>query len=290
MCGRILRIGGVNVRKIALLLVCTMFVTCLVGCGQQNQTTTNQPSEYNQLHQIRSDELNQNTVIHEGLTELLPDLKNLIKDSLSDKDYLDWTQFESVSEIREFKSPELVGDFVETTAFYAAGSHAIVVCPKFFDIGDGDQQTYVLAHEAIHSLVGVSKTGEERSVNLFVEGITDYLAGSILADTNLNYSLTYQNELYCIHWLVALYGSDQITEIICNGEIIDFINERTGRDNAGIELHNALATLDHGKDGEEIKKAILTEIDILRAMSGTNVEIREKYTEIFQTAYAPYLN
>ena len=41
--------------------------------------------------------------------------------------------------------------FAETTAFYAAGSHAIVVCPKFFDIGNGDQQTYILAHELVHS-------------------------------------------------------------------------------------------------------------------------------------------
>ena len=89
---------------------------------------------------------------------------------------------------------------------------------------------------------------------------------------------------------MALYGADQITETICSGRIIDFINEQAGRDNAGIELHNALAILDHGKDSGEIKKAILTEVDILRAMSGTNVEIREKFTEIFETAYAPYLN
>ncbi len=277
-------------RKIALFLACIIFVACLVGCGQKNQTIANQPSEYNRLHQIGSEELKQNTILHEGLTELLPDLKDLIRDSLSDKDYLDWAQFENVSEIREFKSPELVGDFAETTAFYAAGSNAIVVCPKFFDIGDGDQQTYVLAHEAIHALVGVGEDGKERTVNLFVEGITDYLTGSILADTNLSYSLTYQNELYCFYWLVALYGADQITETICSGRIIDFINEQAGRDNAGIELHNALAILDHGKDSGEIKKAILTEVDILRAMSGTNVEIREKFTEIFETAYAPYLN
>lgn len=277
-------------RKIALLLAFVIFAACLVGCGQQNQTIADQPSEYNRLHQIRPEELKQNTILHEGLTELLPDLKDLIRDSLNDKDYLDWEQFESISEIREFKNPEVAGDFAETTAFYAAGSNAIVVCPRFFEIRDGDQQTYVLAHEAIHALVGVGKDGNERSMNLFIEGITDYLVGSILADTDLNYSLTYQNELYCLYWLVALYGTDQITETICNGSVIDFINEQADRDNAGIELHNALATLDHGKDSGEVKKAILTEIGILRAMSGSNVEIREKFTEIFETAYAPYLN
>lgn len=276
-------------RKITCLLMCIVFIICLVGCGQQNQTAANQPSEYNQLHQIESGELKQNTIIHEGLTELLPDLKKLIRDALSDKDYLDWVQFENLSEIREFKNPELVGVFTETTAFYAAESHAIVVCPKFFEIEDGDQQTYVLAHEAVHSLVGVGKNSEESSVNLFVEGITDYIVGSILAETDLNYSLTYQNELYCIHWLESLYGADQITEIICSGKIIDFINERAGKDSAAV-LHNALATLDHSKDSEEIKEAILVEIDILRAMSDSNVEVREKFTEVFETAYAPYLN
>ena len=277
-------------QKIAYLLVCMIFIACLVGCGQQKQTLAEQPSEYNQLHRIESGELEQNTVINEGLTELLPDLKDLIRDSLRNMDYLDWAQFESLFEIREFKKPELAGDFAETTAFYATGSHAIVVCPKFFDVGDGDQQTYVLAHEAVHALVGVGKNGEESSVNLFVEGITDYLVDSMLTGTNLKYSLTYQNELYCIHWLVALYGTDQITEIIYSGEIIDFVNEQSGKDNAGTMLHNALATLDHSRDSGKVKEAILAEIDILRAMSSSNIEVREKFTEIFETAYAPYLN
>ena len=278
-------------RKITLFLACIIFATCLVGCGQQSQmTTVSQPSEYNQMHQISSGTLEQNTVVHEGLTEILPDLKNLIRDSLNRNSYLDWAQFEDVEEIREFKSPEMVGDFAETTAFYAVGSHAIVVCPKFFDIGNGDQQTYILAHELVHSLVGVGENGGEQSMNLFIEGITDYLVGSMLADTDLNYSLTYQNELYCIYWLVALYGTDTITESICCGQILDFINEQAGQVNAGTRLHNALATLDHRKDHEIVKEAILTEIEILRAMSGSNVETRDEFTAIFKAAYAPYLN
>jgi hypothetical protein len=69
---------------------------------------------------------------------VLPDLKNLIKNSLGEKDYLNWGQFEDVSEIREFKSPELVGDFAETTAFYPAGSRMVIVCLKFFAIENGD--------------------------------------------------------------------------------------------------------------------------------------------------------
>lgn len=242
------------------------------------------------MKQIYSKDLEKNTVIHEGLTEILPDLKDLVRASLDDKGYLNWAQFEEVSEIREFKSPELVGDFAETTAFYAAGSHAIVVCPKFFGIENGDQQTYALAHELTHSLVGTGKDGEERSMNLFIEGITDYLVGTMLAGTSLKYDLTYQNELYCISWLTAIYGTDEIVETIRDGEIIEFIDKQTGRANAGAELHNALGTLDHGRDHEAIKNSLLTEIDILRTMSGSNIELREKYTEIFKTAYAPYLN
>jgi hypothetical protein len=232
----------------------------------------------------------ENTIIHEGLTEVLPDLKTLVRDSLSKKDYLNWEQFETVSEIREFKSPELVGDFAKTTAFYPAGTRMIIVCPKFFAIGNGDQQTYSLAHELVHSLTGVGKSGEEASMNLFMEGITDYLTNSMLVGTNLKYVPTYQNELYCIAWLAALYGDDNIAKIICSGEIISFIDEQAGKTGTGASLHNVLATLDKSNDQKEARDAILTEISILQTMSGEKIEISEKFTEIFKAAYAPYLN
>lgn len=274
-----------------LALISMVLSACLSGCGQQEQTAvTSPPSEYNQPHWIQSNELAENTIVHEGLTEVLPDLKDLIRGSLGDKDYLDWQQFEAVSEIREFKSPEAVGDFAKTTAFYPTGSHMVVVCPRFFSIGNGDQQTYALAHELVHSLTGSGKGGEEKSMNLFMEGITDYLADSMLVNTSLNYTLVYQNELYCIFWLAALYGDDEITKVVCDGEILEFIDEQAGRAGAGAELHNALATLDKSADRDEVKNAILTEIDILITVSGLNIEVSEKFTEIFKAAYAPYLN
>lgn len=274
-----------------LVLVGMIFSVCLAGCGQQSQIAeTSQPSEYGQLHQVESNVLMENTIIHEGLTEVLPDLKTLVRDSLSEKDYLNWEQFETVSEIREFKSPELVGNFAETTAFYPAGTHIIVVCPKFFTIGNGDQQTYSLAHELVHSLTGVGKSGEEASMNLFMEGITDYLTNSMLVDTNLKYVPTYQNELYCIAWLAALYGDDGIAKTICGGKIISFIDKQAGKTGTGASLHNVLATLDKSNDQEEVRDAILAEISILQTISGENTEVSEKFTEIFKAAYAPYLN
>ena len=274
-----------------VVLVGMIFSVCLAGCGQQSQIAeTSQPSEYDQLHQVESNVLMENTIIHEGLTGVLPGLKTLVRDSLSEKDYLNWGQFETVSEIREFKSPELVGDFAETTAFYPAGSCMIIVCPKFFAIGNGDQQTYSLAHELVHSLTGVGRSGEEASMNLFMEGITDYLTNSMLVGTSLKYVPTYQNELYCIAWLAALYGDDNIAKIICGGEIIDFIDGQTGKTGTGASLHNVLATLDKSNDKKEARDAILTGISILQTISGENTEISEKFTKIFQAAYAPYLN
>lgn len=274
-----------------LVLVGVVLSACLSGCGQQEQTTaTSPPSEYNQPHWIQSNELAENTIVYEMLTEVLPDLKDLIRGSLGDKDYLDWQQFEAVSEIREFKNSEAVGDFAETTAFYPTGSHMVVVCPRFFSIGNGDQQTYVLTHELVHALTGSGKGGEEKSMNLFMEGITDYLTDSMLMNTSLKYTMVYQNELYCIFWLTALYGDDEITKVVCDGEILEFIDEQAGRAGTGAELHNALATLDKSTDRGEVKNAILAEIDILRTMSGPNTEVSEKFTEIFKAAYAPYLN
>ena len=274
-----------------LILASVVFSVCLVGCGQPSQTVaTSPPSEYNQIHRIESNRLAEDTVVHEGLTDILPDLKDLVRDSLGDRDYLNWEQFEAVCEIREFKSPETVGDFAETTAFYPAGSRMVVVCPKFFNIGDGDQQTYTLAHELVHALTGSGKSGEEKSTNLFMEGITDYLTNSMLINTDLNYTPNYQNELYCIFWLATLYGDDKIVEIICSGRILEFIDEQTGRVGDGANLHNALATLDKSNSREEVRNAILAEINILRAVSGSNIEVSEKFTEIFKTAYAPYLN
>lgn len=88
-----------------LVLVGMIFSVCLAGCGQQSQIAeTSQPSGYGQLHQVESNVLMENTIIHEGLTEVLPDLKTLVRDSLSEKDYLNWEQFETVSEIRELKA------------------------------------------------------------------------------------------------------------------------------------------------------------------------------------------
>ena len=274
-----------------LILVSVVFSICLVGCGQQSQIAeTSQSAEYDQLRRIEPSNLLESTTIHEGLTDILPDLKDLIRGSLGEKDYLNWEQFEDVSEIREFKSPELVGDFAETTAFYPAGSCMIIVCPEFFAIGNGNQQTYSLAHELVHSLTGVGRSGEEASMNLFMEGITDYLTNSMLVGTSLKYVPTYQNELYYIAWLAALYGDDNIAKIICGGEIIDFIDGQTGKTGTGASLHNVLATLDKSNDQKEARDAILTEIDILQIVSGKNTAVSEKFTEIFKAAYTPYLN
>ncbi len=87
----------------------------------------------------------------------------------------------------------------------------------------------------------------------FIEGITDYLANLVLVDTGLEYSLTYQNELYCIVWLSSLYGVDRIVKIVYDGDIIDFIDEQAGRSGAGNDLHEALATIDKSKDKTEVK-------------------------------------
>lgn len=277
-------------KKVVCLLLAIMVTVCLAGCTERERTTTSQPTINNSLHQVRSGELEKNTAIHSGLSSVLPDLKEMIKEALGEYDFLDWEQFENVSEIREFKDPNLAGDFADKTAFYATGSGIIVVCPNFFSIKEGDQQTYTLTHELIHSLVGVGKVGAEDTMCLFMEGVTDYLANLVLFDTGLEYSLNYQNELYCISWLMALYGNNEITKTICGGEIINFVNEQVGNTDAGTILHNSLLVLDKSKDREDVKNAILNELDILRTISGSNIEVREKFTKIFETAYAPYLN
>lgn len=277
-------------RKIAWLLLVSM-IFCLAGCAKQEQTTTtNQPVEHSQSHWIKSKDLKEQTNIHEDLTSVLPDLKEMVTEALGESDYLDWEQFENVTEIREFKDPNLAKTFTDATAFYAAGSHMIIVCPDFFSIESGDQQTYILTHELIHSLVGVGKNGSEETMNCFMEGIADYLANQVLFNTNLDYSLVYQNELYCISWLMALYGNDNIAKIICSGDILDFVSEQTGDSNAGADLHSSLVAIDKSKDHEAVKNAILTEINILKKISGSNTEVCEQFTKLFEKNYAPYLN
>ena len=277
-------------KKITWLLIVGM-IFCLNGCTQREQTATiDQPAEHSHSHWVKFSDLKEQTVIHDGLTNVLPDLKELVNGTFRGNDYLDWVQFESVAEIREFEDPNSFEAFTETTAFYAAGSHMIVVCPNFFDIKDSGQQTYILIHELIHSLIGVGKNGAEETMNCFMEGIADYMANQVLFDTGLEYNLVYQNELYCISWLMALYESENITKTICNGDILDFISEQTGDPDAGTNLHSSLAIIDKSKDHEAIKNAILTEMDILKKMSRSNTKVCEQFTNIFEKAYAPYLN
>lgn len=275
-------------KNIWLLLV--SIIICLAGCAKQEQVTTSQTTKYSQSQWIESNDLKEQTIIHDGLTDVLPDLKNLVAESLDGYDYLDWSQFKSVAEIREFKDPNLAKTFTDATAFYAVGSNIIVVCPDFFSIENSDQQTYILAHELTHSLVGVGKNGSEETMNRFMEGITDYLVNQVLYNTDLKYDLVYQNELYCLSWLMALYGNDNIVKTICSGNILDFVDEQTGHADAGKKLHDSLVTIDESKDRETVKNAILTEMDILKKMSGSNTKVCEKFTKIFERNYAPYLN
>lgn len=276
-------------RKIAWLLLVSM-IFCLVGCAKQEQATTSQTTKYSQSHWIKSSDLKEQTTIHEDLTKILPDLKNLIEEALRGYDYLDWVQFGKVSEIREFKDQTFAKEFTNATAFYAAGSHIIVVCSDFFSIENSDQQTYILTHELMHSLVGVGKDGSEETMNCFMEGIADYLVNQVLFNTNLKYDLVYQNELYCLSWLMALYGNDNITKIICSGDILDFVDEQTGDADAGKKLHDALAIIDKSKDRKAVKNAILTEMDILKKMSSSNTKVCKQFTKVFEENYAPYLN
>ena len=277
-------------KKFAWLLIVGI-IFCLNGCAQQEQTTTiDQSTEYIHSHWVKASDLREQTVIHEGLTRILPDLKELVNEAFSGSDYLDWVQFGSVTEIREFKNPNLFETFTDTTAFYAAGSHMIVVCPNFFNIKDSGQQTYILIHELMHSLIGVGKNGSEETMNCFMEGIADYMANQVLFDTGLKYNLVYQNELYCISWLMALYGNEDVVKMICSGDMPDFISEQTGDPDAGMNLHSSLAIIDKSKDHEAVKNAILTEMDILKKMSRSNTKVCEQFTNIFEKAYAPYLN
>lgn len=275
-------------KKIAILILLSIFSSIiLTGCKGQN-TVASESTSIKSLNQIASSDLEENTFRHEKLTKILPDLKNSIDDSLKNLNYLDWEQFEKVSEIREFKNLESAETFKTTTAFYATRTNVIIVCPKFFRLQDGNQRTYVLTHELIHSLVGVGKEGEEKSMYLFIEGITDFLADLVLKDSGLNYNLTYQNESYCISWLLSLYGTEKITKEICAGHILDFIDEQTEA-GTGLKLHRALATIDNSENLDEVKNAIIAEMQILEEMSGPNTEISQKFITLFETAYAPFL-
>ncbi len=268
-------------RKSNLLIIfCLLFSILLTGCND-----TKSPSSLETIHKIEANELAAQTIIHERLTDSLPNLKSLVEKSLKEVDYLDWEQFSKISEIREFKT--LPEEFYETTSFYAAGSSMLVVCPKFFALESGDQKTYALIHELIHSLVGTGRAGEESSMNLFVEGVTDYFSSLVLGDT-LDYSLTYQNELYCLSWLMESCGPNNVAKAICDGTILDLVDDATRTEGSGAKLHNALAILDKSPERNEVKQAIMDEMDILSTLSDEPTS--KKYIEIFNAAYAPYLN
>ena len=240
------------------------------------------------------DDIAEQTILHEGLTDVLPELKSWIVNSdLSGKEYLQWDQFEKVSQIREFKNQDFARDYTETTAFHIITTDMIVVCPRFFSIESGDQRVYSLMHELMHSLVGVGRSGAESSMNLFIEGITDYLTFVVLSGTNLeDYDLTYKNEIIVISWLASLYGTDTIVESICKGEILDFIDSQSELGN-GSKIHDNLATIDHSTNREEVKAAILSEMDILVEISknSPNADGTWRLLEQFRQSYAaPYLN
>ena len=274
-------IRGDRVKKVLILTIIVAF--CLTGCAEK--------ANYNHLKQVNVNELEEQTIIHEGLTDTLPTLKEWIwNSSLKEKNYLDWASLEKIATVREFKNAELAEDFAEATAFYVMNTDTMVVCPNFFQIESGGQRTYSLTHELMHSLVGVGQSGAEKSMNLFVEGITDHLTYVVLGDT-LEYELNYRNEVYCISWLMSFYGFDTIAESICNGEILDFIDEKSETGN-GSKLHEDLATIDHSTDMKEVKQAILSEIEILTMLceNSPNADMVQELTEQFQKSYAPCLN
>ena len=277
---------------IAFIVAISLF--CLAGCsGQSTTEPKTEATSYNHLRQVNLDDISEQTIPHEGLTEILPELKSWIVNSdLSGKEYLQWDQFEKVSQIREFKNQDLARDYTETTAFHVITTDMIVVCPRFFSIESGDQRVYSLMHELMHSLVGTGGSGVESSMNLFIEGITDYLTFVVLSGTDLeDYDLTYKNEIIVISWLASLYGTDTIVESICKGEILDFVDSQSGLGN-GSKIHEDLATIDHSTDQEEVKAAILSEMEILVEISknSPNADDTWRLLEQFRQSYAPYLN
>ena len=283
-------------RKVVFLLALSVLTMgFLVGCKQEQnnepEVMVEEPDDdqYGHIGKTTIDDLEERTVRHDGLTdESLPGLKELIRGSLRENDFLDWGQFEKVSEIREFKDQESVGEFSDSTAFYPMGSNMVVICPRFFGIEDSEK-VYSLIHEMIHSLVGPGKVGKEESMHLFMEGITDVFTVAVTEANGLEYNMTYWNESYCIVWLTSLYGDKEIARVICNGDILTFIDEKAGEAGCGAKLHNCLTKIDKSSDKKEVKEAILTEIEILQKVSGSNVEVSEKNTEIFEQAYAEYL-
>lgn len=126
-------------------------------------------------------------------------------------------------------------------------------------------------------------------MNLFIEGITDYLTYTVLEDS-LEYDLTHKNEICCLAWLMSVYGTDIITEKICCGEILDFIDEKSEIGN-GSKIHECLATIDQSTDQQAVKEAVWTEMGILTEVSKNSPEpdLTWKLLEQFRQSYAPYL-
>ena len=257
-------------RKILVLVILLFAVMFSVG-GCANKTSV---------------KLERNTVRHDELTDkVLPSIKEDIRDSLGNKEYLNWERFNEISEIRWFKSPELVGEFSDSYAFYDRNLNTVIVCPTFFEL-DGERGAYAIIHELMHSLTCVKEAKKDEE-NLLAEGVADFTAAKVLADIDINCNITYENEVNCIRWLTSLYGIDFVVEKICKGEMADFIDEQAG-DGSGARLYECLETLDRGNI-QSRKEAVLEEIDILQKVSGSNIEVSKEFTEKFESTYAVYL-
>ena len=125
---------------IVLVFVVSLTIT-LMGCGKSVSSSM-----------VSVDALMSGTTVREDLTSVLPELKQTIREVLTDYDFLNWEQFEKVVEVREIKNPNLAETFARDTGFYVPGLEIIVVSPQFFDKRGGEKM-YVLAHEVIHSLM-----------------------------------------------------------------------------------------------------------------------------------------
>ena len=101
--------------------------------------------------------------------------------------------------------------------------------------------------------------------------------------------MNYKNEIYCLSWLMELYGSEAIVKEVCAGTLVEFVDEKAGEGGIGNQLHESLTIIDYSKDYEEVKDAILAEMDILIKLSSSNNEVREKFTKLFEQGYASYL-
>ncbi|MBO7718260.1 hypothetical protein J6S37_02070 [Candidatus Saccharibacteria bacterium] len=192
---------------------------------------------------------------------------------------------EFIKQLAFYNAIELLELIESSIALYDDSNNCILLMPIFNLIEDQNKRFCVFLHELSHPLLTPANQITDDYICPLEEGAADYLAKVVAESLDIDFVSGYQNECLAIEWLMAIYGENEIIQVVRNNMLDELIDSGT-KNGMSAKLNYALESM-REKDYKSIYSNIVLDILIHLAK---NANKESEVSTLYKEAVASFKN